>query len=73
VRGELFAETEDMAGLHYENPDGTMTYCLNSKLASARLALARPGKLGLPLVVSSRAAALEIGTRDRAHGVRMIA
>ncbi|HEY1954719.1 MAG TPA: tocopherol cyclase family protein [Polyangiaceae bacterium] len=71
VRGELFAETEDMAGLHYENPDGTMTYCLNSKLASARLALAPQG--GLPIVVSSRAAALEIGTRERAHGVRMIA
>lgn len=71
LRGELFAETEDMAGLHYENPDGAMTYCLNSKLASARLSLAPRG--GLPFTVSSRAAALEIGTRDMHHGVRMIA
>ena len=71
VRGEIFAETEDMAGLHYENPDGQMTYCLNSKLASARISIAPRG--GLPFTVSSRAAALEIGTRDSSHGVRMIA
>jgi hypothetical protein len=69
VSGELFAETEDMVGLHYENPDGAMTYCLNSKLASARIALEPRG--GLPIVVNSRAAALEIGTRDPHHGVRM--
>jgi len=69
VSGELFTETEDMVGLHYENPDGTMTYCLNSKLASARLSLEPRGSL--PIVVNSRAAALEIGTRDPHHGVRM--
>jgi hypothetical protein len=69
VSGELFAETEDMVGLHYENPDGAMTYCLNSKLASARISITPRG--GLPITVSSRAAALEIGTRDPRHGVRM--
>ena len=69
VTGELFAETEDMVGLHYENPDGAMTYCLNSKLASARISLEPRG--ALPITVSSRAAALEIGTRDPNHGVRM--
>jgi hypothetical protein len=70
VRGEAWAETDDMVGLHYENPDGAMTYCLNSKLASLRLSITPRG--GLPLVLSSRAAALEIGTRDPSHGVRMI-
>jgi len=69
LQGELWAETEDMVGLHYENPDGAMTYCLNSKLASARIAIEPRG--GLPFVVSSRAAALEIGTRDPSHGVKM--
>ena len=44
VHGEMWADTEDMVGLHYENPDGAMTYCLNSKLASARLEESRlPG------------------------------
>jgi len=69
VSGELWAETEDMIGLHYENPDGAMTYCLNTKLASARIAVTPRG--GLPFVATSRAAALEIGTRDRHHGVEM--
>jgi hypothetical protein len=70
VSGELVAETEDMVGLHYENPDGAMTYCLNSKLASAHLSIAPRG--ASPITVNSRAAALEIGTRDPNHGVRMV-
>jgi hypothetical protein len=73
LRGEIWTETEDMVGLHYENPDGAMTYCLNSKLASARIAI-EPKKTmggGLPFVATSRACALEIGTRDPGHGVKM--
>jgi hypothetical protein len=60
-----------MAGLHYANPDGAMTYCLNSKLARARIQFEARGRP--PLFLSSRAAALEIGTRDAEHGVRMLA
>jgi hypothetical protein len=70
VRGEMWADTSDMVGLHYENPGGAMTYCLNSKLASARVELITRG--GSPLVLTSRAAALEIGTRDAHHGVEMV-
>jgi hypothetical protein len=69
VRAELGAETDDFVGLHYPNPSGGMTYCLNTKLARARLELREPG--APPLVATSRAGALEIGTRDRQHGVRM--
>jgi hypothetical protein len=71
LRGELSATTDDMVGLYYENPDGDMTYCLNSKIARAWLRL-EPAS-GPPLEVTSRAAALEIGTRDPKHGVRMLA
>ncbi len=70
VRGEMWAETEDMVGLHYENPSGAMTYCLNSKLASAELELELPSRERLKL--TSRAAALELGTRDSQHGVPMV-
>jgi hypothetical protein len=69
VRAELAAETDDLVGLHYPNPSGAMTYCLNTKLARARLELRLPGRD--PVVATSRAAALEIGTHDRQHGVRM--
>ena len=71
MRGELSATTDDMVGLYYENPDGDMTYCLNSKIARAWLRL-EPAS-GPPLEVTSRAAALEIGTKDPKHGVRMLA
>jgi hypothetical protein len=71
VRGELWADTDDMVGLQYDTPNGAMTYCLNSKLASARVEVAVAGEK--PIVATSRAAALEIGTRDPHHGVRMVA
>jgi hypothetical protein len=63
------ARTDDMVGLYYANPDGAMTYCLNSKLASARVRFEPKGRA--PLTLTSRAAALEVGTRDADHGVRM--
>ncbi len=69
VHAELAAETDDLVGLHYANPRGAMTYCLNTKLARARVAIDLPG--GRSIVATSRAAALEIGTRDPRHGVRM--
>jgi hypothetical protein len=69
VHAELSGETDDFVGLHYPNPSGAMTYCLNTKLARARLELRVAGSA--PVVATSRAAALEIGTRDRQHGVRM--
>ncbi|GAC1538417.1 MAG: hypothetical protein NVS3B10_29600 [Polyangiales bacterium] len=69
VHAELSAETDDLVGLHYPNPSGAMTYCLNTKIARARLELRLPGRP--PFIATSRAAALEIGTRERQHGVRM--
>lgn len=69
VHAELSAETDDLVGLHYPNPSGAMTYCLNTKLARARLEVRLPGRA--PFIVTSRAGALEIGTHDRQHGVRM--
>jgi hypothetical protein len=71
VKCELSAETDDMVGLFYANPNAATTYCLNSKLAKARLELEVPGEP--TLIAHSQAASLEIGTRDPAHGVRMYA
>ncbi|MDB4944058.1 MAG: hypothetical protein JWP97_3592 [Labilithrix sp.] len=70
VQAELSAETDDFVGLHLANPSGALTYLLDTKLARVRLELALPGKP--KAVVTSRAGALEIGTRDRDHGVRMV-
>jgi hypothetical protein len=69
LEGELWGETDDFVGLYYPNPDGSMCHCLNTKIAHAKVKLTVRGRA--PLVVTSRAAALEIGTRDPHHGVRM--
>lgn len=69
IEGELWAETDDFVGLYYPNPDGTMTYCLNTKLARAELAVKMPS--GSERTFRSKAAALEIATHDPNHGVRM--
>ncbi len=70
VEGELSAATKDFAGLYYENPDGAMTHCLNSKIASGRLRLEVKGRPSLEATTNS--AALEIGTKDASHGVTML-
>ncbi|HEY2513864.1 MAG TPA: hypothetical protein VGI39_23515 [Polyangiaceae bacterium] len=69
LSGEVWAETDDFVGLLYENPSGPPTHCLNTKLAHARLSITVQGRP--PLSVRSRAAALEIGTLDPTHGVRI--
>ena len=66
---DVAAETDDIVGLHYPNPAGPMTHCLNTKLARARLEVRLPG--GETITATSRAAALEIGTIDTDHGTRM--
>ena len=70
VACDVAAETDDLVGLHYPNPAGPITHCLNTKLARARLALTLPD--GSETVARSRAAALEIGTLRTDHGVRMV-
>lgn len=71
IHGELAADTDEMVGLYYENPNGEMTYCLNSKIAWGLLVL--EPKTGPRVHATTNAAALEIGTKDPEHGVRMLA
>lgn len=71
LTGVVRAQRSDMAGLRYENPDGSDVTCLNSKLADVRLLLRRPARPDLEL--RSRHGALEVGTQDVAHGVRILA
>lgn len=70
VEAEVSAATEDFVGLTYTNPSGPATYCLNSKLATAKVRLAVSGRR--PVTVHSRTAAFEIGTHDSGHGVKML-
>ena len=69
IEGEMWAETDDFVGLFYTNPDGVTLHCLNSKIAHAHVTLTLAGRA--PRVLRSTRAALEIGTLDPHHGVRM--
>ncbi len=70
LEGEMWAPTDDFVGLFYPNPDGALTHCLNSKIAHADVMLRIAGRV--PRRLRSTRAALEIGTRDPSHGVRMV-
>jgi hypothetical protein len=70
VEGLFEAPPEDFVGLYYSNPAGPMTHCLNSKLARGWLRAELGGEA--PLELRTRAAALEVGTRNADHGVRMM-
>ena len=69
IEGSLSLRDDDIVGLYYPNPDGEMTYCLNSKIARATLRFCAHDRA--PLMLTSDGAALEIGTHDAAHGARM--
>jgi hypothetical protein len=69
LSGEIWADTDDFVGLFQRDPDGTASHTLDATLARAELALSLPGRPVQILV--SRRTALELGTRDPHHGVRM--
>jgi hypothetical protein len=69
VEGSVEAHAADFVGLYTPSPDGQMTYGLGAALAHARVRFEADGKD--PRTLTSRAATLEIGTREEAHGVRM--
>jgi hypothetical protein len=70
ISGLIEADVDDFAGLYYANPQGPMSYCLNAKLARARVRFELEGQPAIDLATS--AAALEVCTRRPDHGVRML-
>lgn len=71
LEGTFEAPREDMVGLYYANPDGSMTHCLNSKIARGRLDLTSRENGAKVCLSAPRHAALEVATKDAAHGVKM--
>jgi hypothetical protein len=70
LRAEFRAQSEQLAGLHYRDPDGGLLACLNSKLASGRLTF-HDGAREIELHTDQ--AALELGTRAPGHGIALLA
>jgi hypothetical protein len=70
LEGRIEAPEDAFAGLRYYNPPGGEKYCLNSKIASCRVVLKRPGRPDEVLETQHRAA-FEILTDDLPHGVEI--
>ncbi len=72
IVGHFEGQPDWFVGVNYHNPDGSLVHCLNTKMASGQIEYYRKGDSGLQLVdtlVTTRGAALEIGTRDNPAGV----
>ena len=69
VSGTISAPAWAFVGLPYYDPPGGTRTCLNSKIARADVRFTPRGRA--PIHLTSDAAALEIGTHDAAHGIRM--
>jgi hypothetical protein len=69
LEGEVVGLPENTVGLYYPNPGAPPTHCLNTKLARASFELRT--KAGTTVRATSHSAALEVGTLDPTHGLRM--
>ncbi len=63
-QGTIEFELRDFAGVTYEDTDGSLLYCSNSKLSNARFSVYENGRL-IENFVSKRSAALEIVSREK--------
>jgi hypothetical protein len=67
--GKIVADPRLIAGLRYEDPDQETLSCLNSKLASGTFTLRARGKV---FRLRSERVALEIGMREKDHGIPIL-
>lgn len=72
ISGRIHAPASAFVGLRYQNPPGGEKTCLNTKLASARITVERPGRASRTLTTEHRAA-FEILTDRVDHGVPIVA
>jgi hypothetical protein len=76
VEGTITAPRDAFVGLHYSNPPGGIKHCLNTKIASCEIVLARRGTDGgatTETLSTRHRAAFEILTDDRSHGIAISA
>ncbi len=69
LEASFTAEPSRIAGLRYEDPDGSSLFCLNSKLAYGEVRLTAQGRTWS---FKSDQVALEVGTRNGDHGLKIM-
>lgn len=74
LEGYFSAPPERFVGINYSDPNGTVTHCLNSKVADGEIRFLKKssGLWQLERAITVKAAAaLEIGIKNETHGVRI--
>jgi hypothetical protein len=72
LKGIIKAKKEHIIGLEYLDPKGRSLFCLNSKIASCSLFLIPLSKPeNITELKTTHGCALEIGTRDKNHGIKI--
>jgi hypothetical protein len=69
LTGRIWADASLLAGLRYQDPDGQILACLNSKLAHAEVTLCAGDRRWS---LRTDQAALELGTRRTDHGIALL-
>lgn len=69
LAGTIECELSDLLGVTYQDPDGRLLWCNNSKLATAHLEVSTPDGRALGRLTSQRACALEFVDRHIAPEV----
>ncbi|MCA9695182.1 MAG: hypothetical protein KC636_36720 [Myxococcales bacterium] len=76
LRARVSAREDAFVGLRYENPDGSQSHCLNSKIADCEIELSKKTGVGWrPLArgAGRRSCAYEILTQDFEHAIPVLA
>ncbi len=74
VSARFHAPVDRFVGVDYEDPDGAIAHCLNTKIGRGELSVfGRAARGWAPLLAATchRSAALEVGRRDTTHGVEI--
>jgi hypothetical protein len=71
LRGRISAPKEKFIALKYYNPNGALSYCLNSKIAGGELELLGSGGQVIERLTASQTIALEVLVKHAHHGVKI--
>lgn len=71
LRGSIEAPKNKFIALKYYNPNGSLSYCLNSKIAGGVVELLDASGKTLERLTSSQTIALEVLVKHDKHGVRI--
>ncbi len=73
--GDFFATPENIVGVHYESPEGSESFCHNTKIADLKIQIMKKNKSGweqIKTLTASKTAALEIVQPKLDERVRLL-